>query len=219
MATSFLMKLVDSTFRHILSGSPTCSPIQKMDVRLPFQVETTRLSTAEREGRKWPIRFHRNNAMEPGRTWIFTDGGGGGRFAAAIVRPSVEEHRITGCRETLANSVVAELDGVILGLENTVLGERVTVVSDYLWTAYYVNGWWKVHHACLREGVIRARKVIEDQTLKDIVFLHYGGENADDECEFSQWNKIAHDLCQEGVQLNNRTRLTPRSCTSADDHG
>ena len=92
-----------------------------MDARFPFQVETMRPSTAEREGRKWPIRFHRNNAMEPGRTWIFTDGGGGGRFAAAIVRLGVEEHRITGYRETLANNVVAELDGVILGLQNTVL--------------------------------------------------------------------------------------------------
>ena len=93
----------------------------KMNVRFPFQVETTRPSTAEREGRKWPFDSIATMRWRLGRTWIFTDGGGGGRFAAAIVRPGVEEHRITGCREPLANSVVAELDGVILGLENTVL--------------------------------------------------------------------------------------------------
>ena len=88
----------------------------------------------------------------------------------------------------------------LLGLENTVLGERVTIVSDYLWTAYYINGWRKVHHASLREGVLRARKVVEDQELKDVVFLHYGGDNEDDECEFSKWNMIAHDLCQDPLR-------------------
>ena len=182
--------------------------------KFPFQVETTRQTTAEREGRKWPIRLRRNHSIEPGRTWIFTDGGGGGRFAAAIVRPHIEEYR-RGRRETGSNGVVAELDGVILGLENTVLGERITIVSDYLWTAYYINGWWKVHHVGLREGVIRAREVVEEHELKDVVFVHYGGENEDDECGFSKWNRIAHDLCQEGIQLENRTRITPRSCTSA----
>ena len=170
-----------------------------MSDKFPFQVETTRPSTAEREGRKWPIRLRRNNSMEPGRTWIFTDGGREGRFAAAIVRPGIEEYS-TGRREINSNSVVAELDGVILGLENTVLGERVTIVSDYLWTAHYINGWRKVHHTCLREGVIRARKIVEDQELKDVVFVHYGGKNEDDECEFSKWNMIAHDLCQDPIR-------------------
>ena len=170
-----------------------------MGDKFPFQVETTRPSTAEREGRKWPIRLRRNNSIESGQTWIFTDGGGEGRFAAAIVRLGIEECH-TGRREINSNSVVAELDGVILGLENTVLGERVTIVSDYLWTAYYINGWRKVHHASLREGVLRARKVVEDQELKDVVFLHYGGDNEDDECEFSKWNMIAHDLCQDPLR-------------------
>ena len=172
-----------------------------MGNKFPLQVETTRPSTAEREGQKWPIRLRRNSSMEPGRTWIFTDGGGGGRFAAAIVRSGIEECH-TGRREINSNSVVAELDGVIIGLENTVLGERVTIVSDYLWTAHYINRWWKVHHASLREGVIRARKIVEDQKLKDVVFIHYGDgrESEEDECEFSKWNMIAHDLCQDPIR-------------------
>ena len=47
---------------------------------------------------------------------------------------------MAGRRGTATNSVVAELDGVVLGLESCRPRERVTIVSDYLWTAYYING-------------------------------------------------------------------------------
>lgn len=149
----------------------------------------------ERECHKWPIRLRRRHSVYAGRTWVFTDGGGNGRFSAAIVRPGTGEHRVSGRRELPSNSVVAELDGVILGLQNCLMGEKVTIVSDYLWTAHYINGWWKVHHADLREGVSRARSVLEAQRLGGAVFVHYGVETGG-ECDFKRWNGIAHDLCQ-----------------------
>ena len=132
--------------------------------------------------------------MDAGRTWIFSDGGGDGRYSAAVVRPGIEEHLISGRRDPASSSVVAELDGVILGLENCQAGERITIVSDYLWTSYYINGWRKVHQAHLREGVSRARVIIEDRQLRGAVFVHYGAYR--DECDFKRWNRIAHDLCQ-----------------------
>lgn len=101
---------------------------------------------------------------------------------------------MTGRRGTAANSVAAELDGVVLGLESCRPRERVTIVSDYLWTAYYINGWRRVHHPHLREGVVRARSCLEK--LASAVFVHYVLETGG-ECAFRRWNAVAHDLCQE----------------------
>ena len=101
---------------------------------------------------------------------------------------------MAGRRGTASNSVVAELDGVVLGLESCRPRERVTIVSDYLWTAYYINGWRRVHHPYLREGVDRARSCLEE--LASAVFVHYVLETGG-ECAFRRWNAVAHDLCQE----------------------
>ena len=68
------------------------------------------------------------------------------------------------------------------------------MVSDYLWTAYYINGWRQVRHPHLREGVVRARSSLA--RLERAVFVHYALES-EGECAFRRWNAIAHDLCQE----------------------
>ena len=101
---------------------------------------------------------------------------------------------MAGRRQSPSNNVVAELDGVVLGLEDCRPRERVTIVSDYLWTAYYINGWRRVRHPHLREGVIRARSCLEK--LKSAVFVHYVLETGG-ECAFRRWNAVAHDLCQD----------------------
>ena len=100
---------------------------------------------------------------------------------------------MSGQRDSPSNSVVAELDGVVLGLENCRPRERVTIVSDYLWTAYYINGWRRAHHPHLRERVVRARSSLEK--LAGAVFVHYVLETGG-ECAFRRWNAVAHDLCQ-----------------------
>ena len=172
--------------------------------KLPLRVQTTRLTTFERERHTWPISLRRKYSVDPGRTWVFTDGGGDGRFSAVVVRPRIEEHRIAGQRESRSNSVVAELDGVVLGLENCLPGERIAIVSDYLWTAYYINGWHRVHHPRLREGVLQARTCLEK--LRSAVFVHYDLETGG-ECAFRRWNAVAHGLCQKDmVGTNSRTR-------------
>lgn len=168
-----------------------------------LRVQTTRVSTFDRERARWPVSLRRRHSTDAGRTWVFTDGGGNGRFSAVVIRPE-DEHRMAGRRETPSNSVVAELDGVVLGLESCRPRERVTIVSDYLWTAYYINGWRRVHHPHLREGVLRARSCIE--RLKGAVFVHFVLETGG-ECAFRRWNAVAHDLCQEGSMTQRCCRI------------
>ena len=177
--------------------------------RFPLRVQTTRLATFNRERETWPITLRRKWSADSGRTWVFTDGGGEGRFSAVVVRPGIEEHRIAGRRESRSNSVVAELDGVLSGLENCRPGESITIVSDYLWTAYYINGWRRVRHPPLREGVEQARSCLEK--LRGAVFVHYTLETGG-ECAFRRWNAVAHDLCQKDrAGTNSRTRWAKTS--------
>ncbi len=177
--------------------------VKRTATKIPLRVQTTRLETFNRERHAWPVSLRRKCSADSGRTWVFTDGGGDGRFGAVVVRPGIEEHRMAGRRGSRTNSVVAELDGVVLGLENCRLGERITIVSDYLWTAYYINGWRRVHHPRLREGVVHARRRLEK--LRGAVFVHYALETGG-ECAFRRWNAVAHDLCQKDmVGTNSRT--------------
>ena len=127
-----------------------------------------------------------------------------GGFSAVVVRPGIEEHRVAGRRESRSNSVVSELDGVLLGLENCRPGERITIVSDYLWTAYYINGWRRVRHPRLREGVEQARSCLEK--LRGAVFVHFTLETGG-ECAFGRWNAVAHDLCQKDTVENQLAHL------------
>ena len=178
--------------------------VKQVARKFPLRVQTTRFATFNRERGTWPITLRRKWSADSGRSWVFTDGGGDGRFSAVVVRPGIEEHRIAGGRESRWNSVVAELDGVLLGLENCRPGERITIVSDYLWTAYYINGWRRVRHPRLREGVEQARSCLEK--LPGAVFVHYTLETGG-ECAFRRWNAVAHDLCQKDrVGTNSRTR-------------
>ena len=193
-----------SITRKVKRQSLKLPDVKQTACKFPLKVQTTRLATFNRERETWPIILRRKWSADSGRTWVFTDGGGDGRFGAVVVRPGVEEHRVSGRRESRSNSVVAELDGVLLGLGNCRPGERITIVSDYLWTAYYINGWRRVHHPRLREESLPGQKCLEK--LPGAVFVHYtletGGESA-----FRRWNAVAHDLCQKDkVGTNSRTR-------------
>ena len=176
--------------------------------RYPLRVQTTRLATFNRERETWPITLRRKWSADSGRTWVFTDGGGDGRFSAVVVRPGIEEHRIAGRRESRSNSPVAELEGVLLGLENCRPSESITIVSDYLWTAYYINGWRRVRHPRLREGVEQARSCLEN--LPGAVFVHFTLETGG-ECAFRRWNAVAHDLCQKDTVENNSSTRWART--------
>ncbi|HET6385800.1 MAG TPA: hypothetical protein VFJ58_20605, partial [Armatimonadota bacterium] len=164
---------------------------------------TTRPTTAEREGMKWPVSLRTARAIEGDNTWIFTDGSGAGWHAAVLVRPGVGERRICSWREPLAGNAGAELDAVILGLEHTRTNERVVFVSDYLWTAYYINGWRKVHKPYLSDRVITARTMLLDLRLRGAVFVHYGGGNGGP-TDFSRLNKLADRLCRDQQEVDVR---------------
>ena len=198
------MRLTSSHPQNLERQSLKLPNVRQTVHKFPLRVQTTRLATFNRERETWPITLRRKWSADSGRTWVFTDGVGDGGFGAVVVRPGIEEHRISGRRESRSNSVVAELEGVLLGLENCRPGERITIVSDYLWTAYYINGWRRVHHPRLREGVEQARSCLEK--LPAAVFVHYTLETGG-ECAFRRWNAVAHDLCQkDGVGTNSRTR-------------
>jgi ribonuclease HI len=174
-----------------------------METRSYFLVNTTRPRTAKLHGGKHPIELRTSRSLDEGRIWIFTDGSGTGWYAAVIVRPGVEAHRITGYLETAIKNTGTELEAIVLGLENAERGEAVAIVSDYLWSAYYVNGWWRTHHAELREITSRIRLIFENQGLSDALFIHHAGHQKDS-TEFSYWNNVADRLCRRQLLINQR---------------
>ena len=166
-----------------------------------FRVETTKVVTAERESKKWPIQLRHLRSLEADRTWIFTDGSGTGWYAAVILRPGCEKHYVTGYNERSGHNVGAELDGIVLGLENIRQGEKIAIVSDYLWNAYSVNGWYKINDSYLHERVLQIRRILETKGLSDALFIHHRGHQKDSS-DFSRWNNVADRLCRKQNLIN-----------------
>jgi hypothetical protein len=161
-----------------------------------FRVETTKPTTAEREGKKWAVKLRTGCSIDQERTWIFTDGSGTGSHAAVILRPGAQEQRVAGCNPTSSRNVGAEVDGVILGLEHTVPGELIAIVSDFLWTVYYINGWYRLRDPYLLERVPKAREILKERGLADALFVYHRGHQTDTS-DFSRWNNIADRLCRK----------------------
>ena len=160
-----------------------------------LRVQTTRVSTFDRERARWPISLSPKalDGCRPnlglqrwGRERQILGGGHPSRNRESTGWPDGANPRPTAWWPSWTVSC--------WGLESSRPRERVTIVSDYLWTAYYINGWRRVHHPHLRAGVIRARSCLEQ--LKSAVFVHYVLETGG-ECAFRRWNAVAHDLCQE----------------------
>jgi hypothetical protein len=56
----------------------------------------------------------------------------------------------------------AEVAAVVSALEAVLPEERAVIVSDFLWSIYYVLGWYRVENALLREQVEAARALIHE---------------------------------------------------------
>ena len=171
-------------------GAPAGSP-------LPFvRVETTVQKTYDREAglRKRPMVFKPDREIDSDETWMFTDGSGTGWHGLVVLRRDQDPRLMArGIRMAMKN-VAAEMNALLMALEAIVPGERVAIVADFLWSFYYVLGWWNVHHPALIQQVEEARSLLEARRPASLRFIHVKGHRNDGSA-FGRWNKVANQLC------------------------
>jgi len=168
---------------------------------ITLSVRSTRVSTVARESQRWPVEHLPTQALDPIRLWVFTDGGTLGWHAAVLVEPSTRARHVAACRANAARNVGSELDGVILGLQLAPTSARLSLVSDFLWSAYYINGWRKISHPYLRDRVAVARDLLTTKKFSSPVFIHHGGHDGA-QTDFSLWNAAADQLCKQRATVD-----------------
>jgi hypothetical protein len=125
---------------------------------------------------------------------MFTDGSGTGWHGLVVLRRDQPPRLVArGIRMAMKN-VGAEMNALLMALEAIVPGERVAIVADFLWSVYYVLGWWNVNHPALIEQVVAARALLETRRPASLRFIHVKGHR-NDGSGFGRWNKIADQLC------------------------
>lgn len=126
--------------------------------------------------------------------WIFTDGSSNGGYGAVIVEPGRRVTKLAGYQGTTSTrNVGAELNGLLLGLENAPIGARAVVISDYLGVAAWMTGNWKIKDAEVRSKIKRAKATVVSRGL-ELTFCHHAGHQRDDS-EFTRFNALADKLC------------------------
>jgi hypothetical protein len=93
------------------------------------------------------------------------------------------------------------MNGFLLALEAISPGERVTIVSDFLWSIHYVLGWRNVHNEALRAQVAAARALLEARSPASLRFIHVKG-HVNDGTAFARWNRVADQLCSLGEAVD-----------------
>lgn len=164
-----------------------------------FKVVTTKRSTFERhhKHRKHPIAYRSADelSLDPSCMWMFTDGSGSGWHASVLVHPTQQVRRLARYLLSNSKSVAAELNGIILGLEHAPSKTGLAIVSDYLWSAYFILGWHKVHNPELHERVRYAQELILRLDPPEVRFYYKPGHNANRHV-FSRLNNLADKLCR-----------------------
>ena len=172
-----------------------------------LEIRSTRASTVERESKRWPVSIQLDRSLVQNRLWIFSDGGALGWHAVVLIESGLA-HRVAMCRPNSARNVGSELDGVILGLQLAITGSSIVIVSDFLWTGYYINGWRAVSHPYLRERVPVARDLLVSKQFADPVFIHHGGHDGE-ATDYSRWNEMADTLCKQRMAVDDRIEVVP----------
>jgi hypothetical protein len=160
------------------------------------RVETTVQLTYDREAglRKHPMLFKRDREIDSDETWMFTDGSGTGWHGLVVLRRDQPARLVArGIRMAMKN-VAAEMNALLMALDAIVPGERVAIVADFLWSVYYVLGWWNVKHPALIEQVATARALLDARQPASLRFIHVKGHQNDGSA-FGRWNKVADQLC------------------------
>ncbi len=164
------------------------------------RVETTVRQTFERESgaRKRAVSFKPDREIDDSdATWMFSDGGSKGWCALVVLRPGQDARLVAREVRTETRNVGAELGGLVSALDATAPGERVVIVSDFLWSIYYVLGWYNVENPLLREQVAAARALLAERRPPSVRFIHVKGHLRDDTA-LGRWNDVADRLCTLG---------------------
>ena len=167
------------------------------------RVETTVRATHEREAgaRGRAVGFKADREIDAPGTWMFTDGSSKGWQSLVVLRPGQDPRLLAREARTETRNVGAEVAGLVSALEAVLPGERVTIVSDFLWSIYYVLGWYRVENALLREQVEAARALLADRRPASVRFIHVKGHERDDSA-LGRWNDVADRLCALGAAVD-----------------
>ena len=149
------------------------------------------------------MTLHPSHQIERGNIWAFTDGGADGWHAAVLLDTAGRARCVCFRRPNEARNVGSELDGVILAIELALElaadraseEQQLIIVSDFLWSAFYINGWRAVRHAYLVERVPVARGLLQRAGFAKTHFIHHGGHDGR-ATDFSTWNDVADRLCK-----------------------
>jgi hypothetical protein len=160
------------------------------------RVETTVRSTYEREAgqRRRAVGFKPDREIDSPGTWMFTDGSSDGWQSLVVLRPGQDARLFARAAPTDARNVGAEVAALVSALEATRPGEDVAIVSDFLWSIYYVLGWHRVENALIREQVAAARAILAERRPGAVRFIHVKGHERDDSA-LGCWNDVADRLC------------------------
>jgi hypothetical protein len=163
------------------------------------RVETTVRETFEREaGRRGrAVAFKPDREFDAADTWMFTDGASKGWHALVVLRPDHDARLVAREVETDTRNVGAEMGGLVAALGAVLPGERVAIVSDFLWSIYYVLGWHRVENARLLQQVAAARALLEARRPASLRFIHVKG-HLRDATALGHWNEVSDRLCSLG---------------------
>ncbi len=155
---------------------------------------STKQKTADRNG--W-VDYRESRDLEPiARWWIFTDGSTTGWHGAVIIAPG-PPRTITFLsaykKRTSTRNVGAEINGLILALENLPPQVQGFVVSDFLGVGAWATGHWAQNDP---EVITKYRKIdhLISSRGHDLTFVHHGGHQRDSTA-FTTWNCVADKLC------------------------
>ena len=167
------------------------------------RVETTVRATHEREAgaRGRPVGFKADRAIDSPDTWMFTDGSSKGWQALVVLRPGQDPRLLARPARAETRNVGAEVAALVSAFEELLPGERVAIVSDFLWSIYYVLGWHRVENPLLCEQVAAARALLTDRRPAAVRFIHIKGHEHDDS-ELGRWNDVADRLCALGFAVD-----------------
>lgn len=160
------------------------------------RVETTVRATYEREAsvRRRAVGFKPDREIDSSDTWMFTDGSSKGWQALVVLRPGQDARLVARPAPIEARNVGAEVAALVSALDATRPGEHVAIVSDFLWSIYYVLGWHRVENSLLRDQVAAARAILAERRPASVRFIHIKGHEKDDST-LGRWNDVADRLC------------------------
>ncbi len=156
-------------------------------------IESTNLGTvAVPHQAKW-VSLRESRETTPDLVWIFTDGSSKGGYGAVVIADG-EVTKLKGHADpTSTRNVGAELNGMLLGLENVPMGSRVAIVSDYLGVAAWLSGNWRIKDDEVRRKISRAHEIARERGIVFARLVHHRGHQKDDSA-FTRWNNLADRL-------------------------